>query len=269
MSPLMLLKQLIRRNVRAMQSGWEESTAAQYKSCIRDSSGDSAYLRDHGLKPGILSLIQGLDASNVLDAGCGDGWLFDTIRPVQGMECDVVEFLDKERSWPFSKEDITALSLESDSFDLVVASLVLMFIEDLESACGELFRVAASDADLVVAITHPVLYRLGSVLENRDVRIDHDYSEHRTIPDLYIAGKVGPFCYYHRPLCDYFNALIQVGWTIAEFREWSIDIDDYVEHCTHLKSTPIRTGRLPLYAFFRCKKDLHATNRPVGNELDS
>jgi SAM-dependent methyltransferase len=274
MAAMKLLRRMFRRDAFADGAGWLRSVGT-YLRAIHDPGGDSAYLRNHGLKPNILDLAGDVGASNVLDVGCGDGWLFDAIRPLRGCECDITEKTFRDATdrgsgaWTFSKEDVASLSFDAGTFDLIVASLVLIFVEDIQTACDELFRVASGQSTLVVAIMHPSFYRMGTVKPNGDAVIQHDYSEARVIPDLFIANKAGPFRYYHRPLSEYVNALSRSGWRITEFREWSIDMDDYRRHCGHVKDGPKRTSRLPLYAFFQCKKDLHVADRPLRDELDT
>lgn len=240
----------------SQHGGWD-SEAPAYRHAINDPAGDSQYLRDHGLKPNILELVKSGRPGRVLDVGSGDGWLFDALQPKSGVECDVVASFHPKRPWPYSVEDATNLSFADSSFDLIVASLVLMWIDDLPRACRELHRVAADKSHLVVAITHPSFYRMGRVLENGDVVIDQDYNEERVISDLRIANQVGPFQYYHRPLSVYLNTLTESGWSLEEMREWSMDLNDYQRHFPNTRIDVMRrSGRLPMYAFFRCEKIL-------------
>jgi len=259
----------IRQAITPGAGSWKRNAAA-YRQVIHDPRGDSVYLRERGLKPNVRKLIPQGDFGRVLDVGCGDGWLFDEFQPEDGWECDIASQVQHPRKWPFSVEDVVRLSFEEESFDLIVASLVLMFVEDLPTACRELFRVAAPDACLVVALTHPCFYRMGDILDNGDVRVRRKYLEQRVIPDLYIAGRVGPFRYYHRPLCDYLNNLIGSGWTITEFREWAVNMDDYEQNCGHVRKGLRRTDRLPLYAFVQCmKKGCDDQDWPLRNQLDT
>jgi 2-polyprenyl-3-methyl-5-hydroxy-6-metoxy-1,4-benzoquinol methylase len=66
---------------------WQDAFVG-YKELIRDPHHDSEFLRRTGLVPHIVDLIGDVDAAHVLDAGCGTGWLFDTIAPRLGHECD-------------------------------------------------------------------------------------------------------------------------------------------------------------------------------------
>lgn len=254
---------------------WSQSLSS-YVDAIHDPRSDSAYLRDVGLKPRVLSLLGHLDgAENVLDVGCGDGWLFSEAKPGRGIECDITNQTarsDRDRKrlhWWFSEEDVEQMSFNDATFDRLVASLLLIFVEDLDAACAELHRVAKDGATLVVAIVHPVFYRMGDVDAEGNAIIKHDYMVEREISRLFIANRVGPFRYYHRPLHRYFNALIKAGWSLTEFDEWAIDMDDYRLHCPNAKGAPPRTSRLPLYAFFKCQKGTHDSDRSVRHELDS
>ena len=62
------------------------------------------------------------------------------------------------------------MSYTSNSFDVVVASLVLMWIDDLDRACRELSRVTAHGGRVVVSLVHPFSYRTGQVTETGDFR---------------------------------------------------------------------------------------------------
>ncbi len=232
-----------------------QSTAREYRELIGDPDWDSRFLRDKGLKPNILDLLGNCEDAAVLDAGAGTGWLFESIVPAAAYACDIVAPEKTPESVKFEQQDVEALSYADDTFDVVVASLLLMFCKRLETACAELYRVTKGEGGcLVVALTHPYFYRTGEVLENDGFILTKDLSRPFEIP-IKIAGKVGPLTYYYRPLPEYVNQLVKAGWRITELRDWFIDIEQYKETMGRgMKSEIRRSGRIPLYTFLKCEK---------------
>jgi SAM-dependent methyltransferase len=251
---LMKFMRSARDRARRSMSDWIDLGGA-YQCTIHDPHSDSRYLRERGLIPNVLDLARAREITNALDVGCGDGWLFDHLQPEHGCECDIACQLPDVRRWPFLNADVTDLTPLTGHFDFIAASLVLMWVDNLDKACSELFRIAADNATLVVALMHPASYRTGHVDRSGGFVVDQAYGQERTISDLFIAGKVGPFRYYHRPLSTYFNALTDAGWSIRHFREWSIDMADYQRHFGMPNPDgPARTDKLPMYAFLQCTK---------------
>jgi SAM-dependent methyltransferase len=146
------------------------------------------------------------------------------------------------------------MTYRDSAFDVVVASLVLMWIDELEAACRELERVTCPGGRVVVALVHPFAYRTGVVDDDGTFRVTRRYGAPFVLEDLYIAGSVGPFRYFHRPLSDYLNALAATGLQLRAFHEWSIDMTDYINHVQPLSDHPRRTDRVPMYAFLAWEK---------------
>lgn len=225
-----------------------------YEKLIGDESRDSWYLRSKGLQRNVIELVGDCSDTRLLDVGCGTGWLLDAIRPREGYECDSVEPASPRAGRLFSREDLRALGYPSAHFDIVVASLVLMWVEEVEQACSELARVLVAGGRAVIALVHPFSYRTGSVADNGEFVVRRRYSTPFVLEDLYIANEVGPLRYYHRPLADYVNAAARAGLVMDELREWSIDLEDYRRHVAADAKHPARTDRVPMYAFFRMHK---------------
>jgi len=150
-------------------------------------------------------------------------------------------------------QDVRALEYPAATFDIVVASLLLMWFPELDLACSELRRVTRPGGRLVVAITHPFSYRIGEVRSSGAFEVKVRYQDPFKLQDLHIGGKVGPFSSYHRPISQYFNALLAAGWRVSALREWSIDIEDYERQVPLAGRNLPRTGLVPMYAFFLCE----------------
>lgn len=226
-----------------------------YKVIIKDEDrADSAFLRREGLQRTILRLIGSADGP-VLDVGCGDGWLFDSLSPIDGIECDIVEEPPNAQR-AFSRQDVRNLSFDDNSFSLVVASLVLMWVDDLPAACKELYRVTRVNGRLVIALVHPYFYRTGEVVEQENFSITRDLSSPFVLTEHYIAEEVGPFVYYYRSLPDYFNACIEAGWSVVHMEDWFIDSRLYRKEVKAGLSRLTRSGKVPMYTFFECRKQI-------------
>lgn len=233
---------------------WPGGTA-DYRRLIHDRERDSQYLRDRGLKPNLLQMLGDCTKARALDVGCGDGWLLDELHPREGFACDIVQEPGLNPVWTFALNDVRDLQYGNGSFDVVAASLVLMWFEELDRAVAELARVTTSGGKVVISLVHPYFYRTGGPDEDGDYTVCRDLSKPFEIVDLKIGGSAGPFTYYYRPLPDYLNACIKAGLRIQEVRDWFIDMADYQTHLADgMVSDVPRSGKVPLYSFIKCSK---------------
>jgi len=225
--------------------------AGDYRSLISDPDFDSKFLRESGLIPNLLDLIGDARSATLLDAGTGTGWLFEHVKPRSAHACDIVAPPPLPGNVQFRQENVASLSYPSETFDIIVASLLLIYCADLEGVCGEFRRIAKpKSGKLVVALMQPYFYRTGHVVNEGQFLITRDLSTPMSFP-LNIAERVGPFRYYYRPLPDYLNVLIKSGWVIAQIRDWFIDMHAYSNVRTNTKIQ--RTGSIPLFTFIECR----------------
>lgn len=252
--------------LRVASASWPE-ISQPYSSLIVDPECDSQFLRENGLLPNVLNLLGDCTGLSVLDVGCGNGWLCDKLadrfESVSAYECDIVSkppetahnrAVHQLAQREFKVLDICALDYSGNKFDRVVASLVLMWVEELEQACGELFRVTNPGGRTVISLMHPFSYRMGEVDSEGDFIVRKTYTDRFTIEDLYIGGQVGPIRYYHRPVSDYTNCLVSAGFVLQRMVEWAIDMQIYAEAKLPGFSRVPRTGRVPMYLFLQCEK---------------
>jgi len=232
---------------------WHEAFLA-YKDLIRNPRHDSEYLRNTGLIPHIIDLVGDVRGAAVLDAGCGTGWLFDRIEPAVGHECDLVP--PAPRAAPHISQqcqDVRALTYDDDTFDLVVSSLVLMWVDDLLGALREAYRVTKAGGHLVVGLMHPYFHTNGHALSDGSFLIDRPLSRQEP-REIMIADLVGPLIYYARPLVDYYNAAVAACWQLVGFRDHFIDLDDYRLASAAGWPARRRTDKVPMFTFFVCRK---------------
>lgn len=131
----------------------------------------------------ILSLVESLEFSNVLDIGCGEGSLLSDVRAlhsnvrVSGIDVSDSALALARRKLPdgeFWNLDITVRSLEQ-RFDLVLCSEVLEHLEDDVRALEQIARMTAGHLIVStvqgrmrrfeIAIGHVRNYRPGELVE--------------------------------------------------------------------------------------------------------
>lgn len=229
--------------------------AEEYRGLIGNRDWDSAFLREHGLIPNVVEMVGDCEDSVLLDAGTGSGWLFEHVKPAEAYACDIVEPKTVPDWVKFETQNVEALSYRDDTFDIIVASLLLMFCENLGEVCSSLFRVAKSQGGrLIVSLTHPYFYRTGTAISEDEYLIERHLSRPFQTR-VNIAGQVGPFIYYYRPFPDYVNALIEAGWQVTRLRDWFIDMAKYKKLAeSGINSKIKRSGQVPLYTFIECRK---------------
>ena len=232
-----------------------QNLAEDYKNLIGNPDWDSQFLRRSGLVPNIVEMIGNCEDSVLLDAGTGTGWLFDYVKPAKAFACDVNKPEKVPDGVRFEIQDVESLTYADHTFDIIVASLLLIFCERLREVCNELYRIAKPNGGrLIVSVMHPYFYRTGYVTDDKNFLITEDLSQPFQIP-LKIADQVGPLVYYYRPLPDYVNTLIDVGWEVRSLRDWFIDMGDYKNLISGgVRSKIKRTGQVPLYTFIECAK---------------
>lgn len=240
----------------SMEESYEEAwTTAnkEYLQLIRDPQRDSCYLREYGLKPLVRQLVGDCRNSRVLDIGCGDCWLLDSVQPAEGYACDIHPPPSINPKWKFQIEDICRLSYPDEFFDVVVTSMVLHYVAELDLGIRQIYRVAKPEGRAVVAIMHPYFYRTGQIVQDGDFVISEDLSKQKRV-DVKVAGVLA-LPYHYRPFPDYINACIAAGFRVRQLLDWFIDMDDYaVKAGNGMRSGTARSGKVPMYSFILCGK---------------
>ena len=232
---------------------WSEAREG-YDKLINAVDWDARYLREKGLVPSVLALLSQCKLKSVLDAGTGTGWLFEHICPDECHACDLVRPESLPKFVQFRRCDVSDTGYENEAFDVIVASLLLMFCSDLKVVLRELFRISKNNASLIVALVHPYFYRMGDVLPNGDFVLDRDLST-ETDFEISIGKSVKPVTYFYRPYPVYINALIDTGWRIEETKDWFIEMAEYRRYrSAGMRSRIRRSGGVPLYSFIRATK---------------
>jgi SAM-dependent methyltransferase len=203
-------------------------------------------------RPTTLELLPGVTGKDVLDAGCGSGWYADWLvrhgaqvvavdRSARMVELTAARLAGRGRA---IRGDLSDLGeLPDASFDLILSSLVLHYVEDLAKTFREWGRLLRSGGRLVFSTHHPT--------HDPKSLFNPGYLSEEIIEEKW--GWLGEqMRYYRRPLSNLTEPMAGAGFVIERITEprpseklQSADPAGYD-----------RLSRLPAFLFVRARKDV-------------
>jgi ubiquinone/menaquinone biosynthesis C-methylase UbiE len=202
-----------------------QAVATDYDSFAEAYSAENevSLLNAYYERPAILALAGDVAGRRILDAGCGSGPLSAALRDrgavVTGFDKSA-GMLELARRRLGADADLRVADLgrplpfPDGAFDLVVASLVLHYLEDWTAPLAELRRVLRPGGRLIASVDHPLqghpLVRPGA-----DYWATYQYSVETTTS----SGQSFVLTYWHRPLPAMISAFTTAGFRIAAIDE--------------------------------------------------
>jgi ubiquinone/menaquinone biosynthesis C-methylase UbiE len=175
----------------------------------------------HYARPAVLDLAGEVTGRRILDVGCGSGPLAAALRDrgavVAGFDASAA-MVDLARRRLGEDANLRVADLAAPlpyadaSFDDVVASLVLHYLEDWSGPLAELRRVLAPGGRLLVVVNHPAAYAI--VYPEADYFATTRYSE-----DYTFDGQTVWLTFWHRPLHAMADAFAAAGFRITTISE--------------------------------------------------
>jgi SAM-dependent methyltransferase len=194
-----------------------EKLAERYAALVDDKAENAHYEL-----PATLSLLPYVAGMRVLDAGCGSGryaeWLLDSGAEVVGLDVSP-RMLRQARKRVGKRAELHLADLgkpldllESRSFDLVLAPLVLDYVEDWVPLFSEFNRVLKPFGILVFSCGHP--------FADFERHQDTDYFKTELIEDIWRGfGDPAVVPCYRRPVGLILSALVEAGFALERFVE--------------------------------------------------
>jgi 2-polyprenyl-3-methyl-5-hydroxy-6-metoxy-1,4-benzoquinol methylase len=188
------------------------------------------------LQPRMFALAGDVAGRRVLDLGCGEGSYSRELSRrgarVTGIDgsgklIDVARqrAADAGLAIDYHRSNANALDDVADgSFEMIVAAMVLMNVEDYAGAIREAHRVLAPGGVICMSVTHPCFsapvsaWIGGKGRRARHFAVDR-YFERLVWEDRITRAFRTPTLHRHRPLEDYMQGAIDAGFVLRAFQE--------------------------------------------------
>ena len=180
-----------------------------------------------------LKLLGDVKGKDVLEIGCGGGQNAIVLRKwgARSVGLDISEEQIKHArelakregvEVPFHFGSMEDLSMfQRESFDIVLSSFAIGYVENLSRTFREVFRVLQKRGLFVFCDVHPIADR-GRIIrygKRRIWGISNYFDRKKRVWKWKTEGKVARFYGYHRTIQDYFNLLVTEDFVIEKILE--------------------------------------------------
>lgn len=218
------------------------------------------------LQPRMIALAGDVSGRRLLDLGCGEGAYSRALAGrgarVTGIDgsarlIEVARQRASDAGLDIDYRCVNASALdgiESGAFDLVVASMIFMNVEDYDGAIREAHRVLVPGGALCLSITHPCFSAPVSDWVGGKGRHPQHFAVDRYFERIAWNDRIAPTfrtptLRRHRPLEDYISGALRAGFALRVFQEPMATVEDLnasarFEHMT----------RVPYFLFMRWAK---------------
>ena len=209
-------------------------------------------------RPVMLELLGSISELEILDLGCGHaGFGLELLAlgassylGIDGSK-NMIEAAKTSLAGTNAsaiQADIQTWKYPSNRFDLVVSSLVLHYIENLDSLLEQIHACLRPNGRFIFSVLHPVISSSNNAFSDvaRQDWIVDDYFHSGKRINASLGSEVTT---YHRTLENYFNALQMAGFTIKNLRESQPKRKHFLS-----EETFQRRQRIPLFLFFEAHK---------------
>ena len=210
-------------------------------------------------KPIIMELLGNVRGARILDLGCGDATLGAALLD-QGATAylgldgsqNMVEHATRhlaETVGQVLQADIRSWVYPRHAFDIVLARLVLHYIDDVNHVFQQIFQTLRTGGRFIFSVEHPVITscdRAWTEGSARQAWIVDDYFSIGQRVTHWLGGQV---IKYHRTVEAYFLSLQQAGFVVECLRESHPEHHRFTDEATYH-----RRKRIPLFLFLAARK---------------
>ena len=191
------------------------------------AENEANLINAHYERPAVLALAGDVAGRRILDAGCGSGPLSAALRDrgavVSGFDVSA-RMVELARRRLGDGADLRVADLggplpySDDTFDDVVASLVLHYLEDWAPALAEVRRVLKPGGRLIASVDHPFAIHLMHRQAGRDAEYKYFDTTNWT-EEWTFGGQSALVSLWHRPLHAMIEAFTAAGFRISVISE--------------------------------------------------
>ncbi len=216
----------------------------------------------------MLKFLGNVQGKKILDLGCGEGGYSRelTKRGAQLVSVDCsskaieyaislarAENLDIEH---FVRNSNDLFDIESEQFDVVLCSMMLMDCEDFDGTLQEAYRVLKKGGKVFASVLHPCfdgnhetgIGRQGVGIERQVVVKNYFEPKEWTAP-LY-KGTI-PVIWRHRTLEDYVKGFLKAGFIIEDVNE-----PQATDEQAQISTAMAWLKKIPLYLYWELRKGI-------------
>jgi ubiquinone/menaquinone biosynthesis C-methylase UbiE len=250
---------------------WDDSSTRSWDAIADDwvRHADQNDYRNDLLMPLTLELLGEVRDVTILDLGCGEGGYSRELAArgakvigVDGSSRLVAVARERAPDIQYIAANANALQpIASDSFEIVLAAMSLMDVEDYEGAIDEVWRVLRPDGRIFMSITHPCFsapvsgWIKSETGELQFFGVDR-YMQQTEWEDFIATPFHRPVIRRHKPLQDFIGPLLRRGFVLRSFHEPGASAEQ------SRKSPRLeRLNRIPYFLFMSWQKDATSGSR--------
>jgi SAM-dependent methyltransferase len=227
------------------KSLYQEEVFSQYWN--ERAGVDGEVYKRYILDPLMFSLMGKVKGKIIIELGCGNGYLapkFLAQKPEQVIMMDISKYnlqhaanKTKDKHVTFLEQDATVpWQVQSSTVDVVYSNMMLNEVEDSQTVIQETYRVLKKDGIFVFSVTHPAwdLYEYAKesvgIKSKKIVGLGNYFrrgfthfmmgNKSKTSPQVNVKyNQEFSVEHYQRPLSDYFNQLVDAGFSVDRLLE--------------------------------------------------
>ena len=182
-------------------------------------------------EPATYSLLPSLDSKSVVDLGCGFGNFCRYARSKGAKSIVGVDVSKKmlqqaknmtnDTLITYVNSPIEEFDIESQTVDIVLSSLAMHYVENLDGLLRKVFAWLSAEGQFVFSVEHPITTALlGGWHKNKEGEkvfwpVDNYKKEGKRVCYWFVDGVIK----YHRTIETYINSLIDNGFAIKRVLE--------------------------------------------------